>query len=279
MQAKRLENQQQRLKALESKAAWDRLISKQNLLVCSNNLKKKSEIQKIHNTRSIRNRLAKMRDKRAQIISQQSILLQSSTKLRNSHNRQRILMEQKKLKVQSKWWKAKRQNQTRKAYHLDSPQVTRNRCSYCKTTAKAKQAKILSLNSRSTATKKERPLLFLYQGRIHKMLRPKIPVILAVLDPNTTRTMCSKRGEEVLIRCRRKKQILATSNTHQLIQEGQTAQKSNNQILYQERRNQDMQARPSVKSFTALGSRRGHLSIKEQDRVYSHLMLALRGTF
>ena len=220
-----------------------------------------------------------MRDKRAQIISQQSILFQSSTKLRNSHNRQRILMEQKKLKVQSKWWKAKFWNQTRKAYHLDSPQVTRNRCSYCKTTVKARQAKILSLNSRSTATRKERPLLFLYQGRIHKMLRPKIPVILAVLDPNTTRTMCFKRGEEVLIRCRRKKQILATSNTHQLIQEGQTAQKSNNRILYQERRNQDMQARPSVKSFTALGSRRGHLSIKEQDRVYSHLMLALKGTF
>ena len=220
-----------------------------------------------------------MRDKRAQIISQQSILFQSSTKLRNSHNRQRILMEQKKLKVQSKWWKAKFWNQTRKAYHLDSPQVTRNRCSYCKITVKAKQAKILSLNSRSMATRKERHLLFLYQGRIHKMLRPKIPVILAVLDPNTTRTMCFKRGEEVLIRCRRKKQILATSNTHQLIQEGQTAQKSNNRILYQERRNQDMQARPSVKLFTALGSRRGHLSIKEQDRVYSHLMLALKGTF
>ena len=127
-------------------------------------------------------------------------------------------------------------------------------------------------------TRKERHLHFRYLGRIHKMLRPKIPVILAVLDPNTTRIMCSKREEEVLIRCRLKKQILAISNTHQSIQEGLTVQKSNNRILFQERRSHDMQVKLSVKLFTTLVPKRG-LLIKEQDRVYSHLMLALKGTF
>ena len=203
-----------------------------------------------------------MRGKRAQIINQQSILFRSSTKLRNSHNRQRTLMEQKKLIVQSKWWKAKCWNQTRKVYHLDSPQVICSRCSLCKTAVKVRQSKILSLNSKSMVTKKEKHLHFRYQGRIHKMLRPKIPVILAVLDPNTTRTMCFKREEEVLIRCRLKKLILVISNTHPLIQEGQTGQKSNNRIPSQERRSQDMQAKLSVKLFTTLVPKRGHLSIK-----------------
>ena len=220
-----------------------------------------------------------MRGKRAQIISQRSNLSQNSTKLRNSHNRRRILMGQKKPTVQSKWWKAKCRNQTRKAYHLDSLQVIHNRCLYYKTTVKARQAKILSLNSKFMATRKEKHLHFRYLGRIHKMLKPKIPVIMAVLDPNTTQTMCSKKEEEVLIRCRLKRQILAISNTHLSIQEDQTAQKSNNLILFQERKSQDMQVKPLVKLFTTLVPKKGLLSIKVQDRVYSHLMLALQGTF